>query len=123
MGWAVGYDTQWSRDVGYGVPAICDFPGCGNAIDRGLGYVCGGQPYGGEHGCGLFFCWDSHLGYDERGDEAVQLCPACQEGRKPYTPTPDTDEWVNWKLTHESWEQWRKENPEEVARLSARVKP
>lgn len=120
MGWAVGYDSQWSRDVGYGVPAICDYPGCGKAIDRGLGYVCGGEPYGGEHGCGLFFCWDAHLEYDERGDQAIQLCPACRENKKPYTPTPDTDEWVDWKLTHESWAQWRSENTAEVERMAAR---
>ena len=44
MGWAVGFDNNWNRDIGYGVPAICDFPGCGEEIDRGLGYVCGGGP-------------------------------------------------------------------------------
>jgi len=40
MGWAVGYDNRWSRDIGYGVPAWCDEPGCSEAIDRGLAYVC-----------------------------------------------------------------------------------
>lgn len=119
MGWAVGYDSQWSRDVGYGVPAICDFPTCEREIDRGLGYVCGGDVYGGEHGCGLFFCWDEHLEYDERDDKAIQLCPACRAGEKPYEPKPDTDEWVKWKLTHESWEQWRNENPELVTAMKA----
>ena len=24
MGWQVGYDSKWQRDIGYGVPAICD---------------------------------------------------------------------------------------------------
>jgi hypothetical protein len=56
MGWAIGYDDNWDRDIGYGVPGECDAPGCHARIDRGLGYVCGGQPYGGEKGCGLFFC-------------------------------------------------------------------
>jgi hypothetical protein len=52
MGWSIGFDTTWNRDIGYGVPAICDRPGCGEAIDRGLSFVCGGEPYGGEKGCG-----------------------------------------------------------------------
>jgi hypothetical protein len=56
MSWAVGFDSNWKRDIGYGVPATCDRPGCGTGIDRGLAYVCGGQPYGGEEGCGLYFC-------------------------------------------------------------------
>lgn len=43
MGWAIGYDTTWGRDIGYGVPATCDYPSCTEAIDRGLGYVCGGS--------------------------------------------------------------------------------
>ena len=69
MGWSVGYDSKWERDIGYGVPAICDHPGCNKEIDRGLGYVCGGEPYGGEHGCGLFFCGE-HLLMTKKG----QLC-------------------------------------------------
>ena len=36
MSWAVGFDSQWDRDIGYGVPAYCDHPGCGKEIDRGL---------------------------------------------------------------------------------------
>ena len=61
MSWAIGFDSRWNRDIGYGVPATCDFPGCGVDIDRGLAFVCGGEPYGGEDGCGLYFC-ASHLG-------------------------------------------------------------
>lgn len=53
MSWAIGYDENWKRDVGYGVPAICDHPGCNEKIDRGLAFVCGGEPMGGEKGCGL----------------------------------------------------------------------
>ena len=26
MSWAVGYDENWKRDVGYGVPSYCDHP-------------------------------------------------------------------------------------------------
>jgi len=28
MSWSLGYDERWQRDVGYGVPAFCDAPGC-----------------------------------------------------------------------------------------------
>lgn len=36
MGWSIGFDTRWKRDIGYGVPAECDHPTCGAQIDRGL---------------------------------------------------------------------------------------
>jgi hypothetical protein len=104
MSWSIGYDENWKRDIGYGVPSICDHPGCTEEINRGLGYVCGEEPYGGEKGCGLFFC-ERHRGY------------RCKH--KNLTPTPDTSEWIAWKLTHESWQRWRDENPNEVALLRA----
>ena len=50
MGWSIGYDSNWDRDIGYGVPAYCDHPDCNEEIDRGLSYVCGGEPYGGDRG-------------------------------------------------------------------------
>lgn len=118
MGWSIGYDDHWKRDIGYGVPATCDHPGCGKEIDRGLGYVCGGEPYGGEHGCGLFFCGD-HLGFTDDPDWAGQACEKCAAGLDPFDPTPDTAEWAAWKLTDESWQQWRDKNPDEVAALKA----
>ena len=105
MGWSLGFDTQWNRDVGYGVPAICDYPTCGKEIHRGLSYVCGGEPYGGEFGCGLFFCGD-HLTITEGGKP---LCERCDGGKEPFTPTPDVEEWTNHKETDESWAEWRAE--------------
>lgn len=116
MSWAIGYDENWKRDIGYGVPATCDHPGCGKTIDRGLPYVCGGEPYGGEHGCGLYFC-DDHLLLPMDGG-ASQVCDRCHDGDNPFEPTPDRPEWIRHKLTHESWKQWRDENPEEVAALT-----
>jgi hypothetical protein len=44
MGWSIGYDENWKRDIGYGVPAVCDHPKCNKIINRGLSYVCGGEP-------------------------------------------------------------------------------
>jgi len=113
VGWAVGYDENWKRDVGYGVPAICDHPGCGEEINRGLGYVCGDQPFGGEHGCGLFFC-SKHRHHrlvdpdDDDGDVAM-FCERCPGG-EPFEPTPDTDEWTHHKMTDPSWAEWRAVN-------------
>lgn len=105
MGWAIGYDENWRRDIGYGVPATCDQPGCNESINRGLSYVCGGQPFGGDEGCGLYFCWD------HRVDE---FCDPCRRKQDPYPAKPDTAEWVLHKLTDESWEEWRKEHPDWV---------
>ena len=117
MGWSVGYDSRWKRDIGYGVPAVCDRPCCGTAIDRGLSYVCGSEPYGGEKGCGLYFC-DEHLSFRKKdGDRYVYVCSRCNKGRAPYEATPDTLEWVAWKLTDESWGPWRDEHLEEVAAM------
>jgi hypothetical protein len=110
MGWSLGYDDNWKRDIGYGVPAYCDAPGCNEEINRGLGFVCGGGPYGGEKGCGLFFCSKHQL-------DGYQRCSRCNRYRQPYKPKPDHPRWINWKLTDESWQKWREENPEEVAKL------
>lgn len=115
MGWSVGYDEHWKRDIGYGVPAYCDHPGCMKEIDRGLSYVCGDEPYGGERGCGLYFCWQ-HLTCDS-------LCERCRDEKEPFEATPDHPLWSNHKLTDESWRQWRDENPEEVAALKEKCKP
>lgn len=104
MGWSIGFDSYWNRDIGYGVPAICDFPKCRKKIDRGLSYVCGGEPYGGDLGCGLYFC-SKHL----RGEH--QLCSPCShEDPKPYRAKPDVKEWINFKMTDPSWAEWRKQN-------------
>lgn len=104
MSWSIGYDEKWKRDIGYGVPSLCDFPGCSEEIDRGLSYVCcDEQPYGGDDGCGLYFC-NAHRGHG--------MCK--HDG---LSPSKDTREWVNFKLTDDSWQRWREENPSEVLRL------
>jgi hypothetical protein len=40
MGWSRGFEN--GREIGYGVDAECDVPGCTAEIDRGLAYRCGG---------------------------------------------------------------------------------
>lgn len=97
MGWAVG--SFEGRDIGYGVPAKCDHPDCDVAIDRGLGYVCAnGEIYGGEDGCGRFFCTDHGGG---------SMCERCEAGEEPFEPSPDTQEWIDHKMTDPSWQEWR----------------
>lgn len=119
MGWSYGYDDNWKRDIGYGVPAYCDHPGCVAEIHRGLACVCGGEPYGGDRGCGLFFCSDHLYMHAKLGE----LCERCSSRkRKPFNPTPDHSTWVRHKLTHESWAEWRKAYPKEVAALREQLK-
>src|SRR5687767_3270880 len=110
MTWSIGFDDSWQRDIGYGVPAYCDYPSCNNEIHRGLGYVCGSEPYGGDRGCGLFFC-SEHIGCNS-------LCDHCNaQTGDTHGPKRDHPTWINHKLTHESWAQWRSENPDDVSRL------
>src|SRR5687767_8726286 len=109
MSWAIGFDSHWQRDIGYGVPAFCDHPKCDKEIDRGLSYVCGGEPYGGERGCGLYFCGE-HLW------NPGQLCNRCwRRTRKPYTPKPEHPRWLHHKATHESWAAWRAEQADPLS--------
>ncbi len=106
MSWAVGFDSHWNRDIGYGVPAYCDAPGCRKEIDRGLSYVCcEAEPRGGVHGCGLYFCGD-HLNY-YRGDHGP-MCARCANYKPPYKRIkPDHPEWTDHKATDPSWAVWR----------------
>lgn len=104
MGWSLGYDEHWKRDIGYGVPAWCDHPDCDQEIDRGLARVCAGQqPYGGD-GCGLYFCGD-HLTF---ADGLGFACERCASGVfKPFNPKPDHPDWIHHKATDPSWAEWR----------------
>src|SRR3990167_2703344 len=46
------------------------------------------------------------------------LCQKCfRYDKKHYKPKPEVKEWIDWMLTDQSWEQWRKENPEKVERM------
>lgn len=120
MGWSIGFDDKWDRDIGYGVPAVCDHPFCHEKIDRGLAYVCCNQePYGGEHGCGRFFCSEHEAAewHDDGEGEEWRVC-GHTDIPKNYI-SPDTGQWMHHKLTDDSWQQWRDENPDEVAKLKA----
>lgn len=112
MGWSIGFDEHWQRDIGYGVPAYCDQPGCDAEIHRGLAFVCGGEPYGGERGCGLYFC-AKHLFLQDaayaHSEDVAQLCERCSDGQPPFEPKPDHPAWIRHKQTHPSWAEWRAE--------------
>jgi len=137
MGWSIGHDSKnGGRWIGYGVPAYCDHPGCYRWIDRGLSYVCAQeQPYGGENGCGLYFCSD-HLVYHEDKDEDKSgfMCERCDEFHtrvskkrckdfsfEPFKPTPEHPNWVKHLLKDRSWKKWRAENPEKVVELTEQL--
>jgi hypothetical protein len=113
MGWSLGFDSNWDRWIGYGVPAWCDHPRCDEKIDRGLAYVCGNEPYGGDRGCGLYFCPKHQVDLNQR-------CPRCSAHKPPYKhPKSEHPEWVQHVSTDESWAQWRAENPKALARLAS----
>jgi len=118
MGWSLGYDSSWKRFIGYGVPAYCDHPGCNKEIDRGLSYVCGGEPYGGDRGCGLYFCGE-HLFYHRR---LGQLCERCGSRKKPFIPKEEHPDWIKHLLTDKSWKDWRKENKNIVKEFEEKIK-
>ena len=76
MGWSYAV-LEDGREVGYGVEATCEHPGCEAQIDRGLAYACGGLDAvigRSEIGCGHHFCYE-HLFL---GGPA-QMCPACSD--------------------------------------------
>lgn len=118
MSWAVGFDSNWNRFIGYGVPAFCDHPGCTEKIDRGVAHVCEGREN--DNGCGLHFCAD-HLGF------YPQFCMRCfavedgDESARPFSPKGEHPEWAHHVLTDASWQHWREENPSEVRALLDRL--
>jgi hypothetical protein len=117
MGWGLGWDDNWSRDVGYLVPAYCDHPGCNAEIDRGLAYVCAEQEIYGGKGCGLHFC--EHHRHSTR--RRYGFCSRCANSRPPFDPKPDHPRWAYHKLHDHSWAEWRNENPREVERMRAAI--
>ena len=107
MGWSIGWDEHWQRDIGYGVPAYCDYPDCGEEIDRGLAHVCANQePHGGE-GCGLYFCGKHHP-FCSDGEELYECCEQCHDGAEPFKPKPEHPDWIKFKHIDPSWAEWRR---------------
>ncbi len=95
----MGYGVYWhkGRWQGYGVPAYCDYKDCKEKIDRGLGCQNAEDKENGEHN---IFCCDKHE------SEPIEDFDIDYKKEHP--------EWLNHVLNHESWKEWREENPEIV---------
>lgn len=119
MSWAVGVDPNRQRHIGYGVPALCDQPGCAAEIDRGLSYACGGGVVETVENCGLFFCSDhlNHFVGDDDTDEFGYVCERCANKGEPFEPSPDVAAWASHVLTDPSWQEWREQNPDWAAKM------
>ena len=129
MSWSIGEDNDSDRFIGYGVPAHCDHPDCSEKIDRGLAHVCGSEPWGGDHGCGLFFC-EKHLEYADDDEDSLQpdehvaerevmLCERCMVFAGHFERKPEHPEWLEHIATHSSWAKWRKEQKSNQENASA----
>lgn len=108
MSWALGYDSGNQRDIGYGVPSVCEHPDCTKVIDRGMGHACGGGLP--EDGCGRYFCYRHGGG---------STCQACGKGEAPFPLKPDHPDWLRHKLQDASWADWRAANSGAVVQLQA----
>lgn len=75
MGWADCGTDSFGRPIGYAFQATCDYPGCGNKIDRGLSYACGNMHGNTNWGCEGYFCSEHMLFVDKEHDS--QLCEFC----------------------------------------------
>jgi hypothetical protein len=89
MGYAFCGQDEKGREIGYGIHAECDQPGCQAQIDRGMAYVCGGHHGGGDHGCGGYFC-EAHLFHAKHRDGSLQsVCRECLDAGEK------ADEWAD----------------------------
>jgi len=86
MGWAhCGTDSQ-GRPIGYAHAGTCDFPGCGERIDRGLSYACGDMHGEDEFSCEGYFCHKHLLLIEVMPGRHVFLCPTCASAAEPKKP-------------------------------------
>lgn len=87
MSWAdSGHDSK-GRAIGYACAAVCDSPGCGNPIDRGLAYACGGSHGEDEYSCGGYYCDEHVFNAVPAPGLRIRLCEAC------FIRLESVDEW------------------------------
>lgn len=91
------------RVQGYEIPAYCDYPGCREKIDRGMGYAHDED----KEMPPSVFCCEKHKYKDINSFQVEEK---------------ETVEWLNHILTDESWEQWRKDEPEIVEKYKKMLK-
>ena len=101
----MGYGVYWAngRWQGYEIPAFCDYPGCKEEIDRGMGWQ---HQEDEEEPPSVFCCLDHTL-------EPIELFEV-EEKEHP--------EWLKHILTDESWKEWRNKEPEIVKKYKAMLK-
>lgn len=121
MSWAVGEDPTRRRHIGYGVPATCDHPDCGQEIDRGIAYACGDGVMGELENCGLFFCEDHLSHFVESTEGGGWVCERCANNEPPFEPSPDTTQWATHVLTDASWAEFRAQEPDWTAQYRVLV--
>lgn len=76
MGWAFCGTNDHGQEMGYGVEAVCDEPGCTAVIDRGLAHVCGRMHEDSET-CHKYYC-SEHL-FMASVRPGGGLCSRCYE--------------------------------------------
>lgn len=104
---------------GYGVPAVCEYPDCNEEIDRGVSYACGDAPFT-EWGCDRYFCGKHKvMKRVNDGGEYIwrDVCERCKKRKSPFPYKPEHPDWIKHLLKDKSWAEWRKKNPEEIAKL------
>lgn len=101
----MGYSVYWNngRWQGYGVPAYCDYPGCKEKIDRGMGYT-----HNDDKEDNNIFCCQKHQ------DISIDSFEVDTDREHP--------EWLNHILTDHSWKQWREDEPEIVEKYKLMLK-
>ena len=77
MGYAYCGTDSNGRDIGYGIRATCDHPGCEEEIDRGMAYVCGHFHGDDEYSCEKYFCEEHRQNLSDRG--RGMICDECKE--------------------------------------------
>lgn len=143
MSWSIGYCEKQKRDVGYGVLAICDHPGCTAEIDRGMDYICC-EDINHNACCGAFYCAEHRDNYvygdeiDDMDDEELEALNINVESQEVYDAVEDGDivkcrhepiekgkenaAWLEHCLKDETWQKWRNENPEMVTAYQEALK-
>lgn len=111
MGWSYGIGPAGrhaGEEIGYGVDAICDEPGCDTRIDRGLAYACGDQHGSSDTSCGGYFC-ATHLYSTDIGqrcepcadeNDARAICEAVGADLNAAPIQPPTQGWPAWADEH-----------------------
>ena len=74
MGWGLCGTNDHGQETGYGVEAVCDEPGCEEAIDRGLAHVCG-RMHEDSDTCHRYYC-GKHL-FSANVGAGGGLCSRC----------------------------------------------